>query len=204
MPKFYTSPQSHWVRDRNLWLDPVVGEAICQNLLDSETGASAYIPTGFFFEGAWQLQPDPQNLDGGALMADISDWAFATEETAQRIAELLGAEMPELNYARPVRGIQLSRYPYMDSKKQPLRPMCVALSSTRGGSIVINAGLVASTLARYFSYDPTSGNVRHSWEGALGDLIDELRDELEHSAEERISAMPALLPGNEKFAVGRS
>jgi len=207
---YYTEPKAHWVEDplNRLWHDPITGEAIAVNLLDSAADKRAYIPTGFFFERAFQIQPDPLSLDSGIRLVDIPDWAFATAESAQWIAELLGAEMPELNYARVVAGRQLSRFPYVtigpDGNGTPLLPRSILLSSTHGGSIIVNAGLIAFQLARYFSVDPATDKVRPSWELTLRDLVDELRDELEHSAEEGIGQMPALLPGNEKFAVGRA
>lgn len=200
MPTYYTKPLAHWVRDSNLYLDPIAGEAIAENILDSAKDDRAYIPTGFFFDQALQSQPDPVNMETGQVVADIPDWAFATAETAQRIATLLGAAMPELNYARVIWGQQNARFPYVSVVRRPIQPRVLHLSSTWGGQIVVNAGLVAWTLARHMSVEPQTGQVREHWGPSLDALVEVFREELRNSAE--AGELKAVAPiAGDKFAV---
>jgi len=200
MPAYYTKPLAHWVRDSNLWLDPIAGEAIAENILDTAADERAYIPTGFCFEQALQAQPDPVNMETGQVVADIPDWAFATAETAQRIADLLGAAMPELNYARVILGQQNARFPYVSVGRGPIRPRVLHLSSTNGGQVVINAGLVAWTLARHMSVEPQTGQVREHWGPSRDALAETFRDELRRSAD--VGQLLAVAPiAGDKFAV---
>lgn len=200
MPAYYTKPLAHWVRDSNLWLDPIAGEAIAENILDSAKDERAYIPTRFFFEQALQAQPDPVSMETGQVVADIPDWAFATAETAQRIATLLAAAMPELNYARVILGQQNARFPYVSVGRGPIKPRVLHLSSTWGGQIVINAGLVAWTMARHMSVEPQTGKVREHWGPSLDNLADHFREELRESADAGELLAVAPIAGD-KFAV---
>jgi hypothetical protein len=195
MERIFFEPMAHWVRDSNLWLDPVTGEAISENILDSDTMAKAYIPSGFFFDRAYQRQPNPVMMETGRVMVDIPDWAFASAQTAEQVASFLRDAMPELNYALVREGAQNERAPYSQ------RPRVVFLSSSRGGMAVVNAGLVAHALARHASYDPTSGQVRRNWKVALGELVAHIRLQLSESAAQNNQVVDAGAEAAAKFQV---
>lgn len=195
-------PAEHWVKDNHLWLDPLNGEAIAENILEhGDTPAQnrvAYIRTGFFFERTFQQLPDPVNMETGRQMVDIPDWAFAAPGTAQAVAALLADAMPELNYARVIEGAQLKMAPY--SRK----PLVIHLSSSRGGQVVVNAGLIAFVLARYCSYDPTSGRIRRNYGTALAPIIEAFRLELSSSAADNnrvVAGLAGLEGAPNKFMV---
>jgi hypothetical protein len=94
--------------------------------------------------------------------------------------------MPELNYARVIEGAQLAMAPYSRA------PLVIHLSSSRGGQVVVNAGLVAFYLARHCSYDPTSGQVRQAYRQALGPIVESLRLELSGSAADNNRVVASL------------
>lgn len=195
---FTTAPMSHWVRDAMMWLDPITGEAIADNLLDTEKDMHAYIRTGFFFERAWQQLPAGVNIDTGRQWIDIPDWAFASPETAERVAQLLRDAMPELNYARVTEGGNNPRAPYSRL------PLVVHLSSSSGGQLMCNAGLIAFYVARHCSYDPTSGIIRRNYTTALGPIVEALRLELAGSAannNQLVASLAGLEGAPNKFQI---
>lgn len=195
MERIFFEPMAHWVRDSNLWLDPVTGEAIAENILDSAEDKRAYIPSGFFFDRAYQLQPHVVMMETGRVMVDIPDWAFASAQTAEVVAALLRDVMPELNYAIVREGAQNERAPYSQ------RPRVVFLSSSRGGMVVVNAGLVAHGLARHRSYDPVSNTIRKHFGPVLEQLVVHIRLQLADSAAQNNRVVDAGAEGAPKFQV---
>lgn len=198
LSQIFTAPLSHWVRDQFLWLDPITGEAIADNLVDTEKDQHAYIRTGFYFERAWQHLPAGVDIETGRQWVDIPDWAFATAETAEGVAQMLRDAMQELNYAIVRVGANNPRAPYSRL------PLVVHLSSSAGGQLMVNAGLIAFYVARHCSYDPTSGKIRRNYTTALGPIVESLRLELSGSAADNnrlVASLAGLEGAPNKFQV---
>lgn len=97
-------------------------------------------PTGWTFEFVMQGLPAPgENIDTSRQFQLVTPWAYATSETANRIATLM-----RLNTGRPMRvefGDENAAFP------TTVRQRYISASDGRRKASV-NAGLVASQIAR--------------------------------------------------------
>jgi hypothetical protein len=139
-----------------LEFDTVTGEAICNG-----------INTGWTFEKPYQLLPvTGSNPDTVMANQYISPWAFATATTADTILRLLQPHFDDVKL-EIIKADANSRFP----TSVPQRLI------SAGGSAKVNAGLIASQIARTVFYD--SVNKKTSWNLlAIDDAAASLRAEL--------------------------
>lgn len=138
-------------------IDTGNGEAICNGV---RTGWNFLLP-------AQALPAGGQNLDTSRVATRVSPWGFATRATAGRLRESLQPMMGDVKLAI-VNGDQNSQFPYST----------LQLYITAGGSAKINAGLLASEIARTTFYDTINKRVVQTDREALAGAVLSLQAEL--------------------------
>lgn len=139
----------------NMLFDTVTGEAISfqnKGLPDERQN-----PTGWFFEAVSQDQPESTGPDAKPDKKKkvlISPWGFASDASAQRLAEIL---KPYLPGGASIVGISFgdknTAFPYSHLQRE-------IIISYNGKPYRQNAGLLAQSIARTTFYDPVHKEIR--------------------------------------------
>lgn len=138
-------------------IDTGNGEAICNGV---RTGWHFLLP-------AQALPSGGENLDTNRVATRISPWGFASRATAERLRGLLQPMMQDAGLS-VVAGDQNSQFPYST----------LQLYISAGGSAKINAGLLASEIARTTFFDTVNKRVVQTDREALAGAVLSLQAEL--------------------------
>lgn len=138
-------------------IDTGNGEAICNGV---RTGWHFLLP-------AQALPSGGEHLDTNRVATRVSPWGFATPATAEKLHAALAPMMGDTKL-RIITGDQNSQFPYST----------LQLYVSAGGSAKINAGLLASEIARTTFYDTINKRVVQTDREALAGAVLSLQAEL--------------------------
>lgn len=138
-------------------IDTATGEAICNGV---RTGWHFLLP-------AQALPSGGEHLDTNRVATRVSPWGFATPATAEKLHAALAPMMGDTKL-RIIAGDQNSQFPYST----------LQLYISAGGSAKINAGLLASEIARTTFYDTINKRVVQTDREALAGAVLSLQAEL--------------------------
>lgn len=133
------TPSGAWERHEGMLQNTMTGEAFMILLVGAE---ESYTPSGWFFHRVGQMLPDGSGpMDTSFGVARISPWAFATDETADRLVKLFRMLAPDLSVTIHL-GDRNERFP------TNVEQLFVRFIGEGGQIEDRNAGLIASRLAR--------------------------------------------------------
>lgn len=160
----------------NMFQDDDTGEAFVKRsgveaVTDPEKDL---LPTGFTFEKAAQMLPDPNNMDGPLLPGNrISPWATATRDTAYKMLTALRPLVPGA-----ILSIEEGEH---DPHFKLSHPQLHIGAKMDGRYARSNAGLLASYIARSTAF--LDGKIKQFPEPHLKAAADELIRELNRDGE---------------------
>lgn len=158
----------------NMYFNPATGEAFNVNQLDADI--NIYVPTGWYFEKTTQALPNVANLEGPRVETDISPWAFLTEGSTARLVAMLQAVAPA--------SIHFSHEIVDNNHQFPYSALPRVIVGTEGTRVAKgNAGLIANSLCRTYSFDHVKSVIQHADSMILGMAIDSFITDLRFEPE---------------------